>query len=237
MKVGYKTRVGKKREINQDSLLVDQELGLFIVADGMGGHHAGEVASSIAVREVSQSIREGLVLDQDVSILLEESILRAHRSIFGDSMKNHDRRDMGSTVVVAFLRGDHGWICHVGDSRAYLVGNGRIRTLTRDHTFVGEWLEEGRITSEEARTHRARHGLTMALGVDDDVEPEVREVIWHNGQCLLLCSDGLTEMLEDSTILEIIEDSVGPDAACQELVERARKRGGDDDITIILVCR
>ena len=144
---------------------------------------------------------------------------------------------MGTTVALAFVRGDHLWICHVGDSRAYLVGDGRIHALTRDHTFVAEWLEEGRITPEEARTHHARHGLTMAIGVDNDVEPEVAEARWHNGMCLLLCSDGLTEMLEDSTILEIVQSSGDPDSICSGLVEDAKRRGGDDDITVILVCR
>ncbi|MFC1833995.1 Stp1/IreP family PP2C-type Ser/Thr phosphatase [Thermodesulfobacteriota bacterium] len=237
MRVGYKTCVGKKRKVNQDGLLVDQELGLFIVADGMGGHNAGEVASSIAVKVVSETVRDGLKLDTDISTLLEESVQRAHRSIFDDSMKHHDRRDMGTTVTVALVQGDYVRICHVGDSRAYLVANGRIEALTKDHTFVGDWVAEGRITPEEARTHPARHGLTMALGVDDDVEPEVGKVAWHNGQCLLLCSDGLTEILEDSTILEIIESSGDPDVACKELVAQTRNRGGDDDITVILVCR
>ena len=216
---------------------MDEVLGLFVVADGMGGHNAGEVASSIAVREVSTIFRAGLLVDRDLSILFEQSVLRAHRSIFDESMKHDDRRDMGTTVTVAFVQEKYIWICHVGDSRAYLIGNGRIQALTRDHTFVGDWLEEGRITPEEARTHHARHGLTMALGVDDDIEPEVTRVTWQNGQCLLLCSDGLTEMLEDTTILEIVQSSGDPDSICSELVAQARRRGGDDDITVILVCR
>ncbi len=237
MRVGYKTRMGKKREVNQDRFFVDQETGLFIVADGMGGHNAGEIASSIAVAEISYSIHQGLESDKNISVLLEESVLKAHKAIFNNSMEFWNRRDMGTTVAVVIVRDDHIWVCHVGDSRVYMIGDSRIQVLTRDHTFVAEWLEEGRITPQQARSHSARHGLTMALGIDDDVQPEIMEMSWQDGQCLLLCSDGLTEMLEDSTILEIVKPWDEPDSICAELLERARNRGGDDDITVILVCR
>jgi protein phosphatase len=235
--VAYQTRAGRKRALNEDSLFVDKDLGLFIVADGMGGHNAGEIASSIVVTEMSNTIREGLESDKQAPVVLEESVRKAHSAILENSMKHRDRGDMGTTVVAVLVGGDRAWICHVGDSRAYLVGNGRIQPLTRDHTLVAEWLEQGHITAEQARTHQARHGLTMALGVDDEVHPEVGEVIWRDGQCLLLCSDGLTQMLEDRAILQIIQTSGDPDAACKELAAKAEHMGGFDDITAILICR
>ena len=237
MRVCHKNCVGKKREINQDRFWIDLETGLFIVADGMGGHNAGEIASSIAIRELSNAIREGLKSDTDVSVLLRESVLKAHKAIFDNAMKHRDWRDMGTTVAIAVVQDDQVWLCHVGDSRVYLVGNDGIQKLTIDHTFVAEWVEEGRITPAEARIHGARHGLTMALGIDDDVEPEIREVSWYNGQCILICSDGLTDMMEDSAILQIVKEFVDPEAACTELVAQAENRGAEDDITVIMVCR
>ncbi|MDQ7782639.1 MAG: Stp1/IreP family PP2C-type Ser/Thr phosphatase [Desulfomonilaceae bacterium] len=237
MRVGHQTRIGRNRRVNQDRFFVDQQAGLFIVADGMGGHNAGEIAGSIAVSEISRAVREGLGTADDASVLLQESVLRAHNAIFENSVKFPSRRDMGTTVAVVLVQDDQVWVCHVGDSRVYLIGRGEIQPLTRDHTFVAEWLQEGRITPQQARTHDARHGLTMALGVDDDIRPEVTHVSWHEGQCLLLCSDGLTEMLEDSTILEIVKRAGEPDFICKELLDQALLRGGDDDITVVLVCR
>jgi serine/threonine protein phosphatase PrpC len=237
VKVCHKSCVGTKRELNQDRFLVDLDIGLFIVADGMGGHNAGEIASTIAISELSNSIREGLKSGTNVSVLLRESVLKAHKAIFENAMKHRDRRDMGTTVAIAVAQTDQVWLCHVGDSRVYLVGRDSIEKLTVDHTFVAEWVEEGRITPSEARIHGARHGLTMALGIDDDVEPEIRKVSWRNGQCILICSDGLTDMLEDSAILQIVKEFADPDAVCTELMTQASNRGGEDDITVILVCR
>jgi protein phosphatase len=237
VKACYKSCVGKKREINQDRFLVDPETGLFVVADGMGGHNAGEIASSMAVSEISHTVREGLKTNPDISALLQDAVLKAHKAIFDDAMKHRDRRDMGTTIAIAVVQDDHVWLCHVGDSRIYMVGHTGIEMLTVDHTFVAEWVEEGRITPEQARAHEARHGLTMALGVDNDVEPEIRKVSWNDGQCILLCSDGLTDMLEDTAILKVVRESADPDLTCAKLLSQAGNRGGDDDITVVLVCR
>ncbi|MGA8833262.1 MAG: SpoIIE family protein phosphatase, partial [Desulfomonilaceae bacterium] len=127
-------------------------------------------------------------------------------------------------------------IGHVGDSRAYSIGKGRMKQLTQDHTFVAEWLREGRITREQARRHHQRHGLTEALGVMKDVEPEITIWPWAGHQCLLLCSDGLTEMIEDEEILTIIESAGNPQQACANLAAEANQKGGRDNITVILVC-
>jgi protein phosphatase len=143
---------------------------------------------------------------------------------------------MGTTLVLALFTDDKVVTAHVGDSRAYWIRKGEIMQLTQDHTFVAEWLREGLITKEEARTHGQRHGLIEALGVADEVESEV--AVWPREQegCLLLCSDGLTDMLEDEEILAIVESSSDPDTACSELVDAANSKGGLDNITVILVC-
>jgi serine/threonine protein phosphatase PrpC len=237
VRVAFRTCRGKTRDVNEDSVFLDQEMGLFIVADGMGGHPAGEIASSMAVAEISNSIRNRLSSGAEVPALLEESLRTAHKAILENSLEFPDRREMGTTVVVVLVRNDHVWFSHLGDSRAYLMSQGRIRRLTRDHTFVAEWVEAGLITGEEARVHQARHGLTMALGVDDEVHPETGELSWTDGQCVLLCSDGLTDVLEDRTLLQIVETSKDLEAACDALVTEAKSLGGGDDITVVLVCR
>jgi protein phosphatase len=215
---------------------VDEGLGLFIVADGMGGHNAGEVASSIAVEKIVKTIQDKLASGAEAARTIRASLRAAHRTILQNSRKKPEWDNMGTTVVLALFRQDHVLISHVGDSRAYAIKNGTITPLTEDHSFVAEWVKQGFITREEARTHGARHGLTMALGVDDVVETGVKDVPRDQIECLLLCSDGLTDMLEDAEILDTVREAADPQAACDLLVQRADERGGRDDITVILIC-
>ncbi|MEJ2719309.1 MAG: protein phosphatase 2C domain-containing protein, partial [Deltaproteobacteria bacterium] len=165
MKIGFTTAHGRARLMNQDSLFVDEDLGLFIVADGMGGHNAGEVASSIAVQEIAKAVRDRLASGAEAARTISDSIKAAHKSIFQNSQKRPEWVNMGTTVVLALFHLDRVLISHVGDSRAYAVKDGTIEPLTEDHSFVAEWVRQGYITPQEARTHEARHGLTMALGV------------------------------------------------------------------------
>jgi protein phosphatase len=144
--------------------------------------------------------------------------------------------EMGTTIVVALLSGNSLVIGHVGDSRAYAVDPDGMRQLTEDHSFVAESIREGLLTVSEARTHKSRHGLTLALGVEDQVEPELTSLHWKEDTCLLLCSDGLNEMLDDGEILAIIKSSANPQQACNNLVERANEKGGTDNISVILAC-
>jgi len=237
VKIGFKTDKGKAKDVNEDSLLVERDLGLFIVADGMGGHKAGSLASSIAVEEISAHVRDALDKAGDIRSIVEQSVLKAHTAILRSSRADPDwRSDMGTTVVVAFISEGEVVISHVGDSRAYKIKNGTIKPLTHDHTFVADWVLEGVITEAEARTHKARHGLWMALGVDDDVEPETTLWPWNEDWRLLLCSDGLNSMLEDEEILGIVKSAENPQEACEVLVERANERGGKDNISIIIIC-
>ncbi|MBI5251644.1 MAG: Stp1/IreP family PP2C-type Ser/Thr phosphatase [Desulfomonile tiedjei] len=236
MKIGHWTVPGKRRSTNEDSLYLNPDLGLFIVADGMGGHNAGEVASRTAVEVTATSVREGLKAGKEAEQVVREAIAIANKSIFEKSLNNPAWEEMGTTLLVALIVDHEVTIGHVGDSRAYIIRQSQIELLTDDHTFVFEWLKEGLITREQARTHHQRHGLTEALGVTDDVESEVCLWPWDDNVCLLLCSDGLTDMLEDDEILAIVETSSEPEQACSTLVTAAKGKGGKDDITVILVC-
>ncbi len=236
MRVGFRTHPGRVRLVNEDSLLVDKELGLFIVADGLGGHKAGDVASSLAVREISERIREGLSEGRNPVLLLQRSVTAVNHVILKVANENPEWESMGTTVVVALFNDDHFLLCHVGDSRIYSIDQNGATLLTTDHTYVEEWVKAGAITRAEAQIHAARHGLTMALGVDEEIEPVLRCLPWHNNGCMLLCSDGLTEMLDERTLAKIVQDCRDPDLACQVLVERANAAGGIDNITVILVC-
>jgi serine/threonine protein phosphatase PrpC len=236
LKVGFKTTNGHIRPTNQDSLHADEGLGLFIVADGMGGHNAGEVASSIAVQEIVKTIRDRLACGAEATPTISDSIREAHHAIFQNSQKKPEWYNMGTTVVLALFHLDRVLISHVGDSRAYAIKDGTIKPLTEDHSFVAEWVKQGIITPEEARTHRARHGLTMALGVDDVIETVVTDLPREQIECLLLCSDGLTDILDDAEILDTVSNVDDPQTACDLLVQRANEKGGQDDITVILIC-
>lgn len=237
-KVGYLTDPGRKRSLNEDNFYVNNDLGLFMVADGMGGHNAGEVASSVAIRVVSAIIEEGLVVAKDPVELVEQAMSRANATILEKSLNNSAWSEMGTTLLAAVF-GGHGLVIgHVGDSRAYSIGEGQIKQLTQDHTFVAEWLKEGLITKEQARIHRQRHGLTETLGVTKEVGAEINVWTWEkSSKCLLLCSDGLTEMIEDEEILAIVSSSDNPQEACGNLVAAANQKGGLDNITVILVCQ
>jgi len=235
LSVGFRTDPGAAKKTNEDSLHVDETLGLFIVADGMGGHNAGEIASHMAVQEISAYLRKGLKSKKNLTAVIQEAVAEANRAIFFTAAADPWWNEMGTTVVMALFHGRSVFISHIGDSRAYMVKNLAIRQLTQDHTFVAEWIREGLITPEKARTHEARHGLTMALGIEEEIEPEITELAWNGEGSLLLCSDGLTEALEDSEILDIVSTAATPQEACDALVKTANEKGGPDNISVILI--
>lgn len=216
--------------------MVDENLGLFIVADGMGGHNAGQVASRIAVEKIFDTIHEQLGSGREAGAAIDLAIAQANLAILDSAAWLPEWADMGTTVVIALIKDHRAIISHVGDSRAYLIRNGNVVQLTEDHSFVAESLKQGFITSEQARTHQSRHGLTMALGIEDEVAPETTELSWDRGTCILLCSDGLTDVLDDSEIVGIIQVAENPQAVCDSLVERASQKGNKDDVTVVLVC-
>lgn len=240
------TDVGCVRKHNEDNFLVDAELNLFIVADGLGGHAAGEVASQIVVDKVGQFISQTVEQDRtwpleyDVSLpydgnRLKAALMLADQAILDDIRGNPERESMGSTVVAALLRDNHATLVHVGDSRAYLVNASEIRQITRDHSWVAEQVANGILTSEEARKHPFRNVITQALGNGGDLDVAVQDVEIAELDCLLLCSDGLSGMLQDQDIWQIVNNADSPQSAVQKLVKEARANGGEDNITAVLV--
>jgi protein phosphatase len=235
MEVGFKSDLGLIRENNEDSILVVPELGLFMVADGMGGHEGGEYASSVAVQEIAHHIRQETDRGKEPSAVVGEAIAKANAEIIRRAPIYTNGTEMGTTVVLALVRDNRVLVSHVGDSRAYMITKGGIQRLTHDHTFVAEWVREGTMTPEEARGHSSRHGLYSALGIDDDVEWETSEWPWDKHSCLLLCSDGLTEMLPDESIETIVSEAESPQEACDELVDAANRMGGADNTSVIVI--
>lgn len=239
MRAAFRTDTGRVRTNNEDSLLVDESRGLYILADGMGGASGGEVASALAVDTVLHQIAIGLASgspEEDVHALLAKSVTEAHQAILVRASVQAGLAGMGTTIVVALRRGAGLHIAHVGDSRAYLLRQGAIRQLTADHTVVAGMVREGTISGEAARTHRLRHVLSQALGTPPDPEPSLQSLEPRNGDHVILCSDGLTDMLANEAIIEAVREHDGDlDAACAQLVDRANEAGGRDNISVILL--
>ena len=226
--VGSRTDVGCMREHNEDSLLI--KAPLYVIADGMGGHAAGEVASEIAIQTLD--VAQITKLDPDA---LRRAVIEANSLIIDGARKGLGRRGMGTTLTAAVIDGSQLLVAQVGDSRAYLLQSGRLRQITRDHSLVGELLATGQITEEEARYHPNRSVITRALGSDPSVQPDLYEMRLHEGERLLLCSDGLNGMLEDEHIERILNQCADPQDAADALVQATNDAGGYDNVTVIVV--
>ena len=235
-KAAAHTDVGLRRQNNEDSLFVDSDAGLFIVADGMGGHAAGEVASKIAVQTLAGQLG-GLASgasDENVRTAMRSAIVEAGRIIYTQSHQVSEQAGMGTTVTALYLTGDGRYVVgHIGDSRAYLLRDGRLERLTRDHSLVQEQLDQGLLTSERARGHPLNHILTRALGTVKHVSPDVYSGAYAAGDIYLLASDGLTDMLAESEIQEILSEAGSLEPGLAALIENANAAGGLDNITAV----
>ena len=240
------TDVGCVRKHNEDSMLSLPKWGLFVVADGLGGHAAGEVASQIVVETIQHTLEATSVpdatwpleYDQDLSLdgnRLKAALLLADKAIADDILDHPERVTMGSTVVAGLISGSSLTLAHVGDSRAYLLGPQGIRQLTRDHSWVAEQVAAGVLTPSEARVHPFRNVITQALGNGGDLDVEIQALQLKDSERLLLCSDGLSGMISDAQILKIVENAVNVEDAVESLIQVARNNGGEDNITAILV--
>lgn len=243
------TDVGVKRKANEDNFSTNQELGLFVVADGMGGHAAGEVASRIAVEEIERVLLQSRTdddwtwpesFDQDASLSanqLKYAITVANEKIRCTTMDRVECRGMGTTIVAAIFEEQVCSIAHVGDSRAYLFREDKLLPVTSDHSWVNEQLKQGFLTVENARNHPFRNVITQALGSGPEVKVDLRELPLKHNDLMLLCSDGLNCMLTDLEIREILSQGrTSPlDQLTMNLIDAAKDRGGDDNITVALV--
>lgn len=227
-----KTDVGKVRKINEDSFCTFKagEFDVMIIADGMGGHNAGEVASACAVDIIKKYITENMG-KTDVASLLKGSISDADEKILEKSMQNEKYSEMGTTVVMTLIKGKTVFFANVGDSRGYVMDKCGIKQITVDDSIVSELLRNGEITPAEAKTHPHRNIITQAVGTKGGVEPRVYRHVCKAGDSVLLCSDGLTNMLDDGEIFEIIK-RYGVKSGTEKLIEFANDRGGTDNITI-----
>jgi serine/threonine protein phosphatase PrpC len=225
---GFASHRGLVRQINEDSFLVRRSL--YAVCDGMGGARAGEVASQMACeRLVAINPREA---GRDE---LREAIVEANGSIAARSLADPQLLGMGTTLTSALIHDDSVILGHVGDSRAYLLHDGDLRQLTEDHSWVGEMVRRGELTPAEAAVHPHRSVITKALGTDEEADPDIFEARMEAGDRLLLCSDGLSGMVSDDAIAQILRDSEGPQAAADALVAAALAGGGEDNITVVVV--
>ena len=235
------TDIGKRRDSNEDNFVVDTPTGLFAVADGMGGHAAGEVAAQLAIDTLSEAFmgdeRPVTELDSNgAGEHLSEAVLRANRKIFDTVVTRQEYRGMGTTVVSVVLTDGDYIIGHVGDSRAYLLRGETIERLTSDHSYVNEQVKLGLLTEEDADRHPMRNIVTRALGNRLDISVDLRHETPRVGDVVLLCSDGLNSMLSDIEIqknLELHRDD--PESACRALIEAANSRGGEDNVTVIVI--
>lgn len=234
LRAAASTDVGLRRRINEDRYALDPELGLYLVADGMGGHTAGQVASELAVEAALQAIRTLEGASASLAEKLRYAVASANRAIYTTARERPELAGMGTTLVCLLSGGGRAALGHVGDSRAYLVRGERIRQLTDDHSIVGELLRRNEISEDAAREHPHRHVLTRALGVRKAVEPDLAELTPQPGDTFVLCSDGLTGHVEDHEIAKVVTQETDLQEACERLVDLANGRGGEDNTTIIV---
>jgi PPM family protein phosphatase len=250
MKVTYQalTDVGRKRKGNEDSLFVNADQKLFVVADGMGGHAAGEVASRIAVDAINEficltagdeEITWPFGLDENMSYdgnRLKTAVRFANRKVLEATKERAEYEGMATTVAAVLVDGEAANLAHVGDSRVYLVRGQELTQLTTDHSWVNEQIQSGVISADQARSHPLRNVVTRALGGKADLQVDMQVHDVQAEDILLLCSDGLTTMIPDDEIARVIREQAGDiEQAAQSLVDAANARGGEDNITVVLL--
>jgi protein phosphatase len=226
IEIGSATDIGRVRERNEDSVLVDPPL--FVVADGMGGHRGGQVASQVALETM-----EELAAEDRGS--LAEHVRRANRAVWDRSVEDERLAGMGTTLTAARIEGASALIAHVGDSRAYLLRDDMLRQITTDHTLVDRMVKSGEITEAEADVHPHKNVLTRALGTDEQVDVDEDSLALQDGDRLLLCSDGLTGMVTEDQIKAILEHTDRPQQAADRLVKAANRAGGIDNISVVVL--
>ena len=232
--------VGKTRQINEDFYYISSEyepIKLFIVADGMGGYNGGEIASKLAVesaRRYIQSNFESAKNDKESLLnLVKNSSMYANMIVYEKAMKNEELKNMGTTLDICLIYENKAFISHIGDSRVYRIRKDFMRKLTKDHSYVQQLVDEGKITKEESVNHPKKNMLIKALGCTEYIEPDVTVKGFIKGDIMLMCSDGLTNMIQENEILKILKENL--DDPSKVLVDRANELGGLDNITAVII--
>jgi serine/threonine protein phosphatase PrpC len=239
---------GRVRKNNEDAFLADPAVGIFAVADGMGGHAAGEIASRMALNTLQEALAQGsqskeadfspnqtAVLSPPSSLLVS-GIRSANQAVFQSSLEKEEYRGMGTTVVAVYFGNSIPAVAHVGDSRLYRIRSRKIEQITEDHSVVWEQYREGLLPKEALSSSPLKNIVTRALGMQPTVDVDVLELEVQKGDQLLLCSDGLSDLLGDEDLLRVLGEASGNlDLACKQLVQLANQRGGKDNITVLLI--
>lgn len=240
------TDTGSVRDHNEDAIISEEALGLAVLADGMGGHRGGEVASAITVSTVIEKlnkrlkkIKDGATDDETgyslESIAVHEAIALANSNVFTSSSENAQYRGMGTTVVVLLFYDNRFTVAHVGDSRLYRLREGVLEQVTRDHSLMQELIDRGFYTPEQARKSLNKNLVTRAIGIEENVHIDIQEDVAQVGDLYLLCSDGVTDMIEDELIQQVLENNINNlEKAASELVRESNEHGGKDNISVIL---
>lgn len=239
MQSAGKSVVGMRRDNNEDAIFLSHEespvQGLYIVADGMGGCNAGEVASQLAIDAFLQSITEEAAKTTEPLDMLVGGIVAANQAVYQKSLESESFSEMGTTMVGAMVKEQRLYVAHVGDSRAYVCRDGHMKQLTIDHSYVMELVRLGNLTMEQAAVHPKRHIITRAVGIKDTVEVDTVIFELAKGDQILMCSDGLSNMLLPEEMAALLSANESPETKCGRLVDLANQKGGLDNISVILI--
>ena len=234
MNACYSSDKGKIKIKNEDSIYCNEKTGLYIIADGLSGHLGGDIASKIAVETVSKKINDELLSCNEISQeFITNTLQNTNDQILNEANLNSEYEGMKTTIVMAIVKNDSALISHIGDSRAYLINN-NITRITKDHSLIEEMIDLGKITREKSENHPMKHVILKVLGQVCTVEPDFKLLTLSEGDSLLLCSDGLTNLVSDDEILRIINETNSSDT-CKKLVQTANAAGGLDNISVILI--
>lgn len=237
MEIGVKTDIGRVRNNNQDAYYVNYPL--FIIADGMGGHKAGEVASSMAIEIIGNDFENNPIdlpyEDELIINRIEDSISKANREIYHNSIEDEDYFGMGTTITLAYITEDKIFVGHVGDSRAYIYRQNALSQITEDHSLVEELIKNGSISKEEAKLHPQRNIITRAVGTSQQIDVDITIIAKEKDDILLLCTDGLTNMIDEDEIQKIIMLHEDIQTVCDKLVKLSNDNGGFDNITVMAI--
>ena len=244
-RIGLLTDIGKKRQVDEDAILAIESMSgieskssqkfLLVLADGMGGHSKGEVASKIVVNTIAEKISPAMLSQTNYASEINKSIQEANQRILQYTSDHPETEGMGSTVVCAVVDGKTVHLANVGDSRIYVISKEEIRRVTKDHSYVQELIDKGEISEEEALVHPKKNVIIRAVGIYSDIKVDTMKLTLDDDESLLLCCDGQLIHVEDKEIQEVVLEADGPQEACKKLVDLANERGGEDNISVILL--